>query len=365
MSTKGEEETLQIITLFRHGKRNSFLDLETNQFFSTDLCPENIETTIEKGRAFIKKYFPENSFPFNTKDCKCVISESIRTIKTIIYRLIDYLPKEDFSSMKESELKNYTIKNMPNVVYDSKVFKSFEYCDGIASKYSYENQDYKNLQLELENAMKEKSEKIYQLYNKYMNNPVFKGQTYEFFNISFVYDFLFFIAPEIQNKFTEEQKMMKEILKNHDANKRLIEICFDIKEVNLCFSHQLICSYYNEMDKIRKNLEDKKKIVFYSGHDLYLHCLINFLGIKDKKNFGYLFDDEINFIIFKKNGDDKLYFKATYNDELIKIPLSTLENKKECELDTIMNKIEKEFLIYTYDDIMDFCKLKNLEKLKC
>ena len=30
----------------------------------------------------------------------------------------------------------------------------------------------------------------------------------------------------------------------------------------------------------------------YSGHDLYLHCLINFLEIKDKKNFGYLFDDE-------------------------------------------------------------------------
>ena len=119
------------------------------------------------------------------------------------------------------------------------------------------------------------------------------------------------------------------------------------------------------MDKIRKNKEDKKKIVFYSGHDLYLHCLINFLEIKDKKKFGYLFDDEINFIIFKKNGNEKLYFKATYNDEVIDIPISTLDNKKECELDTIMNKIEKKFLIYTYDDIMDFCKLKNLDKLKC
>ena len=94
--SKDGEEILQIITLFRHGKRNSFLDLETNKYFSADLCPENIETTIEKGRAFIKKYFPHDSFKLNSKECKCVISESIRTIKTIIFRLIDYLPKEDF-----------------------------------------------------------------------------------------------------------------------------------------------------------------------------------------------------------------------------------------------------------------------------
>ena len=47
MASNGEE-ILQIINLFRHGKRNSFVDLETNEYFSTDLCPENIETTIEK-----------------------------------------------------------------------------------------------------------------------------------------------------------------------------------------------------------------------------------------------------------------------------------------------------------------------------
>ena len=364
MATKGEE-ILQIINLFRHGKRNSFVDLETNEYFSTDLCPENIETTIEKGRAFINKYFPSNSFPFNSNDFKCVISESIRTIKTIIYRLIDFLPKEDFLSMDETALKNFTIKNMPNVVYDSKIFKSYEYTDELAAKLSYENEEYKKLKLDLENLIKNKSEKVYQLYNKYLNNKFFKGKSYEFFVISFIYDFLFYIAPEVQNKFTEEQKIMKEILKNFDANKKIIEICFGIEKVNLCFSHQLICSYYNEMDKIRKNKEDKKKIVMYSGHDLYLHCLINFLEIKDKKNYEYSFDDEINFIIFKKNGDEKLYFKATYNDEIMDIPISNLENKKECKLDTIMEKIEKKFLIYSYDDIMNFCKLKNLEKLKC
>ena len=360
-----KEEILQIITLFRHGKRNSFLNLDTNQFYSTDLCPENIPETIEKGRKFIKKYFPSNSFPFNKKDFKCVISDSARTIKSILYRLIDYLPKEDFNSMSQEALKEFTIKHIPNTVYDPKIFESYEYIDDVASKYCEKKDDYKNLYDEVEKEISKKSDKVLELYKKYLNHPSFKGKTYEFFKLSFVSDFLFFIAPEVQNNFNEEQKIIKKVLGDLDANKRIIEICFTIKEINLCFSHQLVCSYYNEMDKIRKKSEDKKKIVMYSGHDLYLHCLINLLEIKDKKNFGYLFDDEINFIIFKKDNSEKLYFRVDYNDESIEIPLSTLENKKECELDTLMGKIEKEFLIYNYDDIMDFCHLKNLEKLKC
>ena len=360
-----KEEILQIITLFRHGKRNSFINLDTNKIYSTDLCPENIQTTIEKGRQFIEKYFPLNNFPFNSKDFKCVISESIRTIKSIIYRLIDYLPKEDFNSMSQKDLKEYTIKNIPNTIYDDKIFKSFEYIDDIASKYSKENEEYKKIYEEVEKEISKQSNKVIELYNKYINHPSFKGKTYEFFKLSFVYDFLYFIDNEVQKNFNEEQKIIKKILGDLNANKRIIETCFSIKEINLCFSHQLICSYYNEMDKIRKNKEDKKKLIMYSGHDLYLHCLINFLEIKDKTKFEYLFDDEINFIIFKKNDNNKLYFRAEYNNDPIEIPFSTLENKKEIELDIIMEKIEKKFLIYNYDDIIDFCHLKNLEKLKC
>jgi len=360
-----KEEIVQILTLFRHGKRNSFLNLETNELYSTDLCPENIQDTINKGRHFINKYFPNNSFPFNQKDFKCVISDSIRTIKSIIYRLTDYLPKEDFQSMSQGALKEFTKKHIPNTVYDDKIFKSFEYIDNLASEYSKKEEEYQKLYDDVEKEMSKRSEKVHQLYLKYLNHPSFTGKTYEFFKLSFVYDFLFFIDPEVQKNFNDEQKIMKEVFEQSGANKKIIELCFSIKEINLCFSHQLVCSYYNEMDKIRKNKEDKKKIVMYSAHDLYIHCLINLLGIKNKKKFGYLFDDEINFIIFKKNNNEKLYFRVDYNDEPVEIPLSTLENKKESELDTLMEKIEKEFLIYTYDDIMDFCHLKNLEKLKC
>ena len=41
------------ISLFRHGKRNSFINLDTNETFLTDLCVESIPITIEKGRNFI------------------------------------------------------------------------------------------------------------------------------------------------------------------------------------------------------------------------------------------------------------------------------------------------------------------------
>ena len=143
-----------------------------------------------------------------------------------------------------------------------------------------------------------------------------------------------------------------------NANKRMIDIDLCNKNTNLCFSHQLICNYYQEIDKIRKNDENQKKIILFSAHDLYLNCLLNFLEIKDLSKFQYSFDDEINFIIFKKKGDEKLYLRVEYNEDALEIPFSTLENKKECELDTLMEKIEKEYLIHSFGEIMDFCRLK-------
>ncbi len=279
-----KEEIVQILTLFRYGKRNSFLNLETNELYSTDLCPENIQDTINKGRNFMKKYFPNNSFPFNQKDFKCIISDNIRTIKSIIYRLTDYLPKEDFQSMSQGVLKEFTKKNIPNTVYDDKIFKSFEYIDNLASEYSKKEEEYQKLYDDVEKEMSKRSEKVHQLYLKYLNHPSFTEKTYEFFKLSFVYDFLFFIDQEVQKNFYEEQKIMKEVFEQLGVNKKIIELCFSIKEINSCFSHQLVCSYYNEMDKVRKNKEDTKKIVMYSAHDLYVHCLINLLEIKDKKN---------------------------------------------------------------------------------
>ena len=85
-----------------------------------------------------------------------------------------------------------------------------------------------------------------------------------------------------------------------NANKRMIDIDNSNKNVNLCFSHLLICNYYKEMDEIRKNSKEQKKIVLFSAHDLYLNSLLIFLEIEDKNKFQYNFDDEINFIILRR-----------------------------------------------------------------
>ena len=67
-----------------------------------------------------------------------------------------------------------------------------------------------------------------------------------------------------------------------------------------------------------------------------------------------MLDDEINFIILKKKSNNKLYFRVDYNDEIIDITFIKEGNKKECELDIVLDKIEKEYLIYSYDDIKNF-----------
>ena len=358
-----EEKILQVICLFRHGKRNSFMNFETNQEYSTDLCEDSLITTINKGKKFINKYFTKfPASPFNPKDFKCYISNSIRTIKSLIYRIIDFIPKEDFKSMNQEQLKEYTIKNIPNTVYDDKIFKSYEYCDYVSSKYCHLDPNYKKLFDEIETEISKKSQKALELYKKYLDHPIYKGKTYEYFKICFISDFLFFIAPEVQKDFTEEQLIIKDVLGKLNANKRMIDLDNANKNANFCFCHQLICNYYKEMDNIRKNSEEQKKIILFSAHDLYLNCLLNFLEIEDKSNFQYYFDDEINFILFKKTNDEKIYFKVEYNDDLLEIPFSNLENKKECELDILMDKIEKEYLIYNFEQIMDFCHLKTTKE---
>ncbi len=357
------EEILQVISLFRHGKRNSFMNFETNEEYSTDLCEDSLITTINKGKKFMNKYFTKfPASPFNSKDFKCYISDSIRTIKSIIYRLIDLIPKSDFKSMNYQDLKEYTIKNIPNTIYDDKIFKSYEYCDLISSKYCYLDPNYKSLFEEIESEISKKSEKALQVYKKYLEHPIFKGKTYEYFKICFISDFLFYIAPEVQKNFNSEQLIIKDVMGKLNANKRMEDIDVDNKNVNLCFCHQLILQYFEEMNKVRNNAEDKKKIILFSGHDLYLICLLNFLEISDKSPYQYYFDDEINFIVYKKKNEEKIYFRVEYNDDVLNIPFSTLENKKECELDTLLDKIKKEYLIHTFDEIMDFCQLKNTKE---
>ena len=163
--SKEEEEILQVFNIFRHGKRDAFVNLETNEQYPGDLSEDAIINTINKGRNFIKKYFSKfPSSPFNPKDFKCIISNSIRTIKSCIYRLIDLLPKADFKSMNMEEVKEFTIKNIPNTVYDDKIFLSYAYTDPIVDKYCNADPNYQNLFTEIEAELSKKSKKAVDIF---------------------------------------------------------------------------------------------------------------------------------------------------------------------------------------------------------
>ena len=361
--SKDGEEILQVFSIFRHGKRDAFINLETNEEYPGDLSEGAIINTINRGRNFIKKYFSKfPSSPFNQKDFKCIISNSIRTIKSIIYRLTDLLPKADIKSMTMEEVKEFSIKNIPNTVYDDKIFLSYVYTDPIVNNFCNSAPNYQNLFTEIEVELSKKSPKAVEIFKRYLVHPYFHGKPYEHLKISFIWDFLNLQKPEIEKTFSDDQKLIREVMTKLNSNKKMLEVNLSNKNCNFCFCHQLICSYYNEIDKLRKNADDKKKIILLSAHDLYLNSLLNFFEVKDRSKFKYYFDDEINLIIFRKKGDKKLYFRLEYNDEEIDIPMSNLKNKKECELDALMNRIEKEYLIYTYNDIIDFCNNKTTKE---
>jgi len=304
------EEILQVISLFRHGARNTFMNLDTHERYSADLCDDKIINTINKGRHFVNKYF--NAFspsPFNDNDIKCFFSYTTRTIKTLIYRFSDFLPKDDFKSMSQEELKEFAIKNFPNAKFEASMFK---YDVSVACKYYSLDPDYSKLLNELEKEIGQQSQAALELYKKYTHKPEGARGHMDNYMITFIYDFLFNVKPEVQKTFTNEQLIIKDVMGKLKANKRMMDINLSNPNSLKCNVKGILECFYKEMTKIKENAEDKKKIIIISGHDINLACLIGFLET-DKSKYYYNFDDEINCIVFKKPNDEKLYVKFEYN----------------------------------------------------
>jgi hypothetical protein len=73
--------------------------------------------------------------------------------------LVDLLPNADFKSMNMEEVKEFTIKNIPNTVYDDKIFLSYAYTDAIVEKYCNLDPNYNNTYTEIEAELSKKSKK--------------------------------------------------------------------------------------------------------------------------------------------------------------------------------------------------------------
>ena len=70
--------------------------------------------------------------------------------------------------------------------------------------------------------------------------------------------FIFYLRGCRKKNFNEEQLIIKDILRKLNLNKTMLDPNNGNKNVNFCFYHQLIRSYYDEMDKIRKNVDEQK-----------------------------------------------------------------------------------------------------------
>ena len=347
-----KEDIQLVISLFRHGKRNSFINLNNFEYNETDLTEDGIKDIIEKGEKFINKYFsPMKESPFNKQDFKVYISDTIRTIKSFLYKISPLLSEKNFENKTHKELKEYTLKNF-NTIYDEDLFNSYIYCDEIAAKYSYKSEEYNNFLKNIENKLLNKSQSTLNLYKKYCNCELFKGKPYDYYKLNFISDFLNYVNPEVQKNFTKEQKEMKEVFLEENSYKKIIDITLNNPNVYIPYLFQLIEVLKSEINKVLNNEKDKKKIIFLSAHDLYLGGFLIGLGL-EHENFHYDFNDEINIVLFKKNNNN--FVRIEYNDIQLKLPFGN--NHYEVEVEKLMllfNKLSN----FDYEKIMKFCKLE-------
>ena len=352
------EEIIQIFLIFRHGKRNSFVNLDTGKIYETDLIKENTNITISKGRNFISKNFPNESKEiFNKNNFKCFISNSIRTIKTFLFRVYDFLPEnnKNFFNYNEKDLKEICIKNF-NADFNSKIFSSFEESNKIANFYTLKNSKYFEFLNEIQNELKKKN--CLNLFLKYYNNETFEKRELKYFSLCIIYDFLNYSLDEDKKNFTKEHFEILDVFNKLNVNKKLMDLILKNKNVFVAYNYKLFEAIKNNLITVEKNY---KKLIFFSAHDVYLCSFLNSLNF-DVENKNYSFDDEIKIVVFKKK--NKIFVKFFYNEENLKINFD--ENNKnvfEIEIEKFIDYINNNFLKFTYQNIIDFCEFKDKKDL--
>ena len=301
-----------IIILFRHGSRGSYVNFKENIYSEPDVKPESKDITIKKGEKFINEYIKNPSnLSLNNNDFKGYISDSIRTIKTFLYRISPLIEnKIDFEKLNQNELKDYTIKNF-NCEYDKVTFNGLFYCTNIIRQFRVICEPYKNLVSNLKNEIKLKSQKALDLFNKYYNLTIFNDPSFDTLNLGAICDYLFYSNDNITNNFSEEEKIIKDALIKLEIEKKNFDYSFNDYKVKICLTYKLLEIIRNEINKVIENKNDKKKLIMMSGHDTNLASILIALNLNNEGCY-YKFDDEIKFIIYKNNNEFKI--KIFYNE---------------------------------------------------
>ena len=354
-------ENLKIVfSLFRHGERESLIDLNNNQYLTvSDLILEKIPEIKLKGEKFIRKYktlFQKN--PFSKENMSVYISNSPRTVKSFLYRMCSLIDKNNFEDMSFELLKEYSIEKF-NAIFENYMFNMHIYSGEVRSKLTSTNPKLKILYNDVEKELKNYSEESFQLYQSYMNSDFLTQSQVPFMRLYYIDDFMKNSKKEIKDNFTEAQKGIKICFEKVKEFKRLLTISTGNPNIYISFSYKIFKCIENEIEKILNDKNDIKNIIIFSGHDMNLAVLLESLNI-DNRNIEYECNDQIDIEVFDKGDSEKLFVRILYNYQILK--LSFNNNKEECELEIFLNEIKK-VTKYDFNEILDYCEGRKEEEL--
>ena len=343
-------ENLKIVfSLYRHGERESLIDLNNYKYLHvSDLIIDKIPNIKAMGERFINKYknlFKEN--PFKKEKMLVYISKSARTLKSFLYRMSSLIEQNNFEDKSFDSLMEFS-KEKFNAIFEEYMFNMHIYSGNIRSKLTAENPKLRILFNDVEKALKEYSEESFKLYDHYMNCDFLTQSQVPYMRLYYIDDFIEYSTKEIKDNFTEAQKGIKICFDKVEEFKRLLTISTGNPNIYISFSYKI----FKCIENVLNDKNDIKNIIFFSGHDMNLAVILESLKI-DNSNIQFECNDQIDIEVFDKGDNKKLFVRLLYNYQNLKLPFNN--NKEECELEIFLNEIKK-ITQYDFNDILDYCE---------
>lgn len=334
-------ELLLLISIFRHGQRTPMINFQTNQHEGI-MTEEHLKNTSSIGSKFYQRFnshLSQSNFP---KDSITYISDSMRTIKSALYRSECLNADKSFKIINENELKNYTIDNL-NSVYDPYMFSGFLICPIKIQHSIITNNKY----IQLQNEINEKLAS-HKLFEEYINSSALnQHEKNSFFRLLLVLDYF---ATQDPNSFSNDEIAIIKHLHSINAYKRLLDLVSEDENIKIVFVNRLLSQLLQDIDDVILG-KSNKRLILVSGHDFTLSTILHALGVNRDKYF-YSYNDEINIKLIKDN--DKYFIQIEYNDEPLSFIKTKSNDSNQCSIAEFKKLIYK-YNGYSNEQVLNYC----------